>query len=163
MGAVDWVCRTLCKRVIEREAERVREEQEKEIAGMKTEVARRADPEKLARAAWRKLEKLTGVGVVLACFWGCAGGQLDPRAQHAADVFECYVAAVAPYLGGVCDVAELVRGAVQGRASVPQALTLLGASAEDLRAVDAALVACRGAPEASPVNPRALAFQESPW
>jgi hypothetical protein len=55
-----------------------------------------------------------------------------------------------------------VRDAVEGRASVPQALALLGASAEDLRAVDAALSACRGAPEAPPVNPRTLAYREPP-
>ncbi len=162
MGAVDWFCRTLCKRVIEREAERVRAEQEEEIAIMKTEVARRADPDKLARAAWRKLEKLTGAGVVLACFFGCAGGQIDPRAQRAAGVFECYVAAVAPYVGEALDVAELVREAVHGRASVPQALALLGASADDLRAVDAALAACRGGPVAPLANPRTLAFREPP-
>jgi hypothetical protein len=122
---------------------------------MNCRIAPKATRAARARAILRGL----GFGVL----FGCASfGQLDPRAQRAADVFECYVAAVEPYLGGVCDVAELVRDAVEGRASVPQALALLGASAEDLRAVDAALGACRGAPEAPPVNPRTLAYREPP-
>lgn len=163
MGLYDWVCRTLCTRQIAEAAERLRREQEQELEEMKTEAARRADPEKIVRHATRALDRLSKVGIVAALFTGCASFvQLDPRAQRAADVFDCYVAAVEPYLGGVCDVAELVREAVSGRANVPQALTLLGASADDLRAVDAALAACRGAPEAPLVNPRTLAYQEPP-
>lgn len=95
---------------------------------------------------------------------GCVQlGQVDPRAARAAEVFECYVAAVTPYLGSVCDVEELVRDAISGRASVPRALELAGATADDLRAVDAAMGACRGAPEAPAVNPRTLAFTDPPW
>lgn len=93
---------------------------------------------------------------------GCVQLQEDPRAARAADVFECYVAAVTPYLGEALDVEQLVRDAVAGKASVPQALALLGATADDLRAVDAALGACRGAAVAPPVNPRTLAFREPP-
>lgn len=89
---------------------------------------------------------------------GCVQfGQVDPRAARAAEVLDCYVAAVTPYLGEALDVEQLVRDAVAGRASVPQALALLGATADDLRAVDAALGACRGAPEAP------LAFTDPPW
>jgi hypothetical protein len=74
-------------------------------------------------------------------------------------VFECYVAAVEPHLGEVCDVVELVRDAIAGRANLPQALALVGATADDLAAVNTALVACRGAVVAPPVNPRTLASQ----
>ncbi len=94
---------------------------------------------------------------------GCAQfGQEDPRAARAHDVLECYVAAITPYLGTALDVEQLVRDAVAGKASVPQALALLGATADDLRAVDAALGLCRGGIEAPPVNPRTLAFREPP-
>lgn len=110
----------------------------------------------------RHLLRLLGACVAFVVAGCVQFGQLDPKAQKAADVFECYVAAVEPYLGGVCDVAELVRDAVSGRASLPQALSLLGASAEDLRAIDAAMQLCRGATEAPPVNPRTLAFREPP-
>jgi hypothetical protein len=121
-------------------------------------VAPRAVMAERARFLLRLLGAATTFIVV-----GCVQfGQLDPRAQRAADVFECYVAAVEPYLGGVCDVTELVRDAIEGRANVPQALALLGATADDLKAVDAALGACRGAPEAPPVNPRTLAYREPP-
>jgi hypothetical protein len=122
----------------------------------------RAIPSRATRAS-RARGILRALGFV-AVFWffGCSGVQLDPRAQRAADVFECYVAAVEPYLGGVCDVAELVRDAVEGRASVPQALALLGASVDDMRAIDAAMTACRGAPETPPVNPRTLAHRTEP-
>jgi hypothetical protein len=113
-----------------------------------------------ASRARQLLRLIAGTTLLMA---GCVGGQLDPRAQRAADVFECYVAAIEPYLGGVTDVAELVRDAISGRASVPQALSLLGASADDLRAVDAALAACRGPVEAPPVNPRTLASREPPF
>lgn len=105
---------------------------------------------------------LRSLGFV-ALLFGCAGGQLDPRAQRAIDVFECYVAAVEPYLGGVCDVQELVRDALAGRASLPQALGLLGATQDDLAAINSALMACRATPVAPPVNPRTLAFRETPY
>lgn len=105
----------------------------------------------------RQLLRLISGGIVLA-LCGCASfGQLDPRAQRAADVFECYVAAVEPYVGGAVDAADLVRDAVQGRASLPRALSLLGATVDDLRAIDAAMAACRGPVVAPPVNPRTLA------
>lgn len=110
----------------------------------------------------RALLRLLGAASVFITVSCVRFGELDPRAQRAADVFECYVTAVEPYLGGALDVERLVRDAVEGRASVPQALALLGATADDLRAVDAALAACRGAPEAPAVNPRTLAFREPP-
>ncbi len=118
-----------------------------------------------AKRASRAREILRALGFValLFLFFGCAGGQLDPRAQRAVDVFECYVAAVEPYLGGVCDVSELVRDALAGRASLPQALGLLGATQDDLAAINSALVACRATPVAPPVNPRTLAFREPPY
>lgn len=111
----------------------------------------------------KQMLRLLGAAFVMAVA-GCGvfGGQVDPRAQRAADVFECYVAAITPYVGGVCDVEELVRDAIAGRANVPQALALLGSTADDLRSVDAALGACRGASEAPAVNPRTLAFREPP-
>lgn len=147
MGLYDWVCRTLCTRQIAEAAERLRREQEQELEEMKAEAARRADPEKIVRHAANALDRLSKVGLVAALFMGCGlFSTPDPRAQRAADVFECYVAAVAPYVGGAVDTADLVREAVQGRASLPQALGLLGATVDDLRAVDAALAACRGAP-----------------
>lgn len=164
MGLVEWVCRTLCKKEIARAAERVRAAQEEEIASMKDEAVRMVQPEKIRAHAADALERITGIGLValVLSMFGCASfGQLDPRAQRAADVFECYVAAVEPYLGGALDAAEVVQDAVQGRASLPQALALLGATADDLKAIDAAMAACR-APVAQPVNPRSLAFREPP-
>lgn len=111
----------------------------------------------------KQLLRLLGAGAVFLVASCVRFGEADPRAARAADVLECYVAAVEPYLGGVYDVAELVRDATAGRASLPQALTLLGATVDDLRAVDAAMQACRGPIEAPPVNPRTLAFREPPW
>jgi hypothetical protein len=76
------------------------------------------------------------------------------------------VAAIEPHLGGVCDVAELVRDAIAGRADLPKALVLVGATQDDLAAVNSALLACRGAAEtvkAPAVNPRTLAFRDPPW
>jgi hypothetical protein len=108
---------------------------------------------------------LAGLGALIG-LTSCVGGQLDPRAQRALDVFECYVAAIEPHLGGVCDVAELVRDAIAGRADLPKALVLVGATQDDLAAVNSALVACRGAAEtvkAPAVNPRTLAFRDPPW
>ena len=104
----------------------------------------------------RMLLRMLGATCAVMSSFSCVRfGELDPKAQRAADVFECYVAAVEPYLGGICDVADLVRDAVEGRASIPQALELLGASAEDLQEVDAALTECRG-------EPAPLAFREPP-
>lgn len=93
---------------------------------------------------------------------GCVQ-DLSPKAQRAADVFECYVAALTPYVGDACDVAELVRDAIQGRADLPRALEMLGSTPDDMRAIAAALQACRPAPEAPPVNPRTLASREPPY
>lgn len=158
MGLYEWVCRTLCSREIAAAAERLRVEQEDELEEMKAEAARRADPEKIVRHAARALDRLSKVGLVATLFMGCGlFSTPDPRAQRAADVFECYVAAVEPHVGGVIDAADLVRDALQGRASLPQALSLLGATADDLRAIDAAMAACRGPVVAPPVNPRTLA------
>jgi len=115
-----------------------------------------------AKRASRAREILRALGFV-AMLFGCAGGQLDPRAQRAVDLFECYVAAVEPYVGGALDAAELVREAIAGRSNLPQALGLLGATQDDLAAINSALVACRAAPVAPPVNPRTLAFREPPY
>lgn len=84
---------------------------------------------------------------------GCVGGQLDPRAQRALDVFECSVASVAPYTGDALDAAELVRDAVKGRTSIPDALRMLGASAEDVRAVREALAECLPPSDPPPLQP----------
>ena len=110
----------------------------------------------------RALLRLLGASWVFLVASCVRFGGEDPRAARAEAVFECYVSAVEPYLGGAVDVAELVKDAVQGRASLPQALQLLGATQEDLVAVNAALEACRGAAKAPPVNPRTLAFREPP-
>ena len=110
----------------------------------------------------RQLLRLLGAGAVFLVASCVRFGDADPRAQRAVDVLECYVAAVEPYLGGALDVERLVKDAVAGRASLPQALALLRAPAADQRAVDAALGACRGGVEAPPVNPRTLAFREPP-
>ncbi len=158
MGLVDWVCRTLCSKEIARAAARVREEQEAEIADMKEEAVKMVQPEKIVAHAAERLERIAGISLVALALslFGCASfGQFAPRAQRAGDVFECYVAAVEPYVGGALDAAELIQDAVQGRASLPQALSLLGATADDLRSIDAAMAACR-APVALPVNPRSL-------
>lgn len=84
---------------------------------------------------------------------GCVGGQLDPRAQRAVDTFECAVAAVAPYTGEALDAVELVRDAVKGRASIPEALRMLGSSAGDVQAVREALAACLPRSEPPPLAP----------
>lgn len=91
--------------------------------------------------------------LAFAALTGCVGGQLDPRAQRALDVFDCSVAAVAPYTGEALDAVELVRDAVKGRASVPEALRMLGASAEDVNAVRKALAACLPTPQPAPLMP----------
>lgn len=95
------------------------------------------------------MKSLLAIALV-ASLAGCAGGQLSPQAQRAVDTFECYVAAVTPYVGDACDVAELVRDAIQGRADLGRALQLLGNTAEDVEMVALAMKACRApAPLAS--------------
>lgn len=88
-----------------------------------------------------------------AALTGCVGGQLDPRAQRAIDTFECSVAAVSPYVGEAIDVSELVTDAVKGRASIPEALRMLGSSADDVQAVREALQACLPQPDPAPLEP----------
>ncbi len=119
-----------------------------------------------ATRADRARRILAGLGALIGLA-SCVGGQLDPRAQRALDVFECYVAAIEPHLDGVCDVTEFVRDAIAGNADLPKALSLVGATQDDLAAVNAALTACRTPPTptvvAPPVNPRTLAFRDPPW
>jgi hypothetical protein len=91
--------------------------------------------------------------LAFAALTGCVGGQLDPRAQRALDVFDCSCAAVSPYVGEAIDVAELVTDAVKGRASIPEALRMLGASADDVQAVRNALAACLPPPPPAPLEP----------
>lgn len=95
----------------------------------------------------------------IAALTGCAGGQLDPRAQRALDVFECSVAAVTPYTGDALDAVELVRDAVKGRASIPDALRMLGSSAEDVNAVRKALAACLPQTDPQPLQPEPAEYR----
>ncbi len=117
-------------------------------------------PSRASRAS-RARGLLRLLGTVVA-FAGCSSfGQLDPRAQRATDVFECYVASVAPYVGDACDVAELVQDAVRGRVDLLRALALLGSTRADLESVASAMNACKGEQLlAPPVNPRTLALSE---
>lgn len=80
---------------------------------------------------------------------GCAGGQLEPKAQRAVDTFECYVEVLKPYVGAVCETADFVREVVEGRADLGRALTLLG-HAQDVPRVVEALHECLPAPQALP-------------
>lgn len=73
----------------------------------------------------------------------CAGGQLTPQAQRSVDTVQCYVAVLTPYVGDAIDVGELVSEAVQGRSDILRALTALGATREDLEAIELALASCR--------------------
>jgi hypothetical protein len=83
-------------------------------------------------------------------FQGCASfGKLDPKAQRAVDVFECYVAVLEPYVGEVCDTAELVRDVVAGRADLGRTLFLLGAIPAEVDAIGDELAECRPRPQVS--------------
>ena len=119
-------------------------------------------PVRASRA--RALLRLLGAAVTFVVVGCVQFGQLDPKAQRAADVFDCYVAVIEPYVGGACDVVELVTDAVQGRADILRAISLLGATQEDLRAVLAGMNACKApVPAADPASPGTLAFTEPPY
>lgn len=92
---------------------------------------------------------------------GCAGGQLDPRAQRAVDTFECSIAVVSPYVGDAIDAAELVTDAIKGRASIPEALRMLGSTADDVEAVKRALAACVPQREPGPLEPEPAEYRAS--
>lgn len=75
---------------------------------------------------------------------GCSSfGQLNPKAQRAVDTFECYVATLSPYVGEVCDTADLVRDVVQGKADLARTLILLGATQAEVSDVTEKLAECR--------------------
>ncbi len=107
----------------------------------------------------RALLRLLGAAATFIVVGCVSFGQPDPKAQRAADIFRCYVAVIEPYVGDAVDVAELVQGAIKGEADLMRALSLLGATQEDLQAVLAGMNACKApAPVvAPPVNPRTLA------
>lgn len=74
---------------------------------------------------------------------GCASfGKLDPKAQRAVDVFECYVQVLEPYVGEVCDTADLVRDHLSGKGDAQRTLILLGVRAPEIAAIGAQLGAC---------------------
>jgi hypothetical protein len=94
----------------------------------------------------------------LVALTGCIGGQLDPKAQRAADTFACYVATLAPYVGEVTDVVDLVEDAVRGKADPLQSLRMLGATAGEVTEVAHALDACRPPPPI-PLEPEPAELQ----
>lgn len=84
-------------------------------------------------------------------FQGCVSfGQLDPKAQRAVDVFECYVAELEPYVGEVCDTVELVRDVVTGKADLGRTLLLLGTAPAEVEKIVERLSECRPQPQALP-------------
>lgn len=115
-------------------------------------------PVRASRA--RALLRLLGAAATFIVVGCVQFGQLDPKAQRAADMFECYVGVVEPYLGDALEAEQLIREAIQGKANVLQAVAILGGTADDLKAISASLEACRGPTTpvvAPPVNPRTLA------
>lgn len=84
---------------------------------------------------------------------GCAGGQLDPRAQRAADRVECVVRVVQPYCGDVLDARQTVLDWFQGKGDLRRTLLLLGATAPELQAIGMQIEACQAAP--APAKPDA--------
>ena len=96
---------------------------------------------------------LAGLGIAVGVASCSHVGQLSPQAQRAVDTVTCYVAVITPYVGDALDVGELVRESLQGRADLPRALALLGASAEDIELVTMAMAACRGLPDLAPMPP----------
>lgn len=93
---------------------------------------------------------------------GCAGGQLDPRAQRAIDAFECRVAALTPYIGEVVDVGEVVSEFARGRVNLTMLLATLGHTEEQINEASAAWHACDTKPVAPP-GATTLAFREPPY
>jgi hypothetical protein len=95
----------------------------------------------------------------LAALTGCAGGQLDPKAQRAVATFDCLVDSVEPYVGDALDAAELVTDAIKGRASIPEALRMLGATADDVRAAGDAIRSCLPQPPTAPLQPEPALYR----
>lgn len=88
--------------------------------------------------------------VLAICSGGVACHDLNPRAQHAQDVFECRVAALEPYIGGVFDVADVVRDVVQGKVDPVKMMLTLGAVAADVHSAAEAWNACDPQPVVAP-------------
>jgi len=81
--------------------------------------------------------------LAFALLCSCASfGRLDPKAQRSVDAFECYVEVLEPYVGEVCDTADLVRDVITGKADVQRALLLLGVKAVEGAAIGEQLAAC---------------------
>jgi hypothetical protein len=101
----------------------------------------------------RSLLAIVSLVAVAVSALGCVGGRLNPKAQRAVDTFDCAVAVVSPYVGDALDVTELVTDAIKGRASIPEALRMLGATADDVQAVRGALASCVSQPDPAPLEP----------
>lgn len=79
------------------------------------------------------------------CVVGCHA--LTPAQQAQADLYECRVAALLPYVAPALDTSQTVRDIMLGRGSLDQALEALGYAEEDAGKIKAELKACEGPPE----------------
>lgn len=109
----------------------------------------------LAERARRARAILAKLGIA-SIFLACAGGQLDPKAQRAVDRVECVVRAVEPHCGDVVEATQLVAEWFQGKADLPRALRMLGATAPELEDISVAVNACLNTPPAPVPTPAVI-------
>lgn len=89
----------------------------------------------------RILQAIVGICALSALACGIFGAK-SPKT----DLFLCRVAALEPAVGEVLDAQQLIRDVYVGKASIAAALSAVGASEAEVRAVIAALQACEPAP-----------------
>lgn len=78
------------------------------------------------------------------CVVGCHA--LTPAQQAQADLYECRVAALLPYVAPALDTSQTVRDIMLGRGSLADALCALGYVKEEAAKITAELAACEPPP-----------------
>jgi len=78
------------------------------------------------------------------CVVGCHA--LTPAQQAQADLYECRVAALLPYLAPALDTSQTVRDIMLGKGSLDYALKALGYAEEQAAKIEAELAVCEPAP-----------------
>lgn len=83
----------------------------------------------------------------------CAGQQLTPAQQEAADLFQCRVRVLQPYIGEAFDTADIIREWSHGNFDLVSLLMNLGYRGPEIVKVSQDYAACLGPVSAPPPLP----------